>query len=484
MGEVLHRPIPVFLPGRQDRQELSFLAPAMARAGYDEAGVLELLGAPDIPFLDYRQLPGYVWLCRRENSPRAQMTALWLLNQAIAPEEARRVMGAEGVQALLRRGVLREEEGALTATVDLYPCQGAYVFTDRAISPVRIERHVYELGEDSYLLARLTPRRPVERCLDLCTGSGIHAVLAARHARDCTGVDINPRALSFARVNAALNGVDRKCAFLRGDLYQPVGQRQFDLITANPPFVPTPEEGMHRYRTGGRSGEEVIERIVAGLPRHLRPGGTFAMVMNYPIMRSSHYLDRLRRWLGGGEGWGVALLNYAELPLTFYVARHIRFLPDAQSYEREFEAWMESYAAHDIVKIGLGLVFARRLPAGRPGWAVERRIPMPGPGTASHVDTWLDALERYSDPDWTPDWSWAPALSPLVRRLALDPSDHSGLVELTDPAWGGPLHLEPEEALLAARLDGRTRAEQLAEELGRDKVRRLLRSLGQKELLK
>ena len=56
------------------------------------------------------------------------------------------------------------------------------------------------------VLAWLTVRTPVERALDLGTGNGHQALLAARHAGTSPAVDINPRALRFAEFNAVLNG--------------------------------------------------------------------------------------------------------------------------------------------------------------------------------------------------------------------------------------------------------------------------------------
>src|SRR5207248_1145451 len=109
----------------------------------------------------------------------------------------------------------------------------------RLAGPAPREPVMY-LGGDSYALAYLAPAPPEGgRALDLCSGSGVHAILAAlRGAARAIGVDVSPRAIAFARWNAALNGVAERCEFRRGDLYAPLRAEEedarFDLILANP----------------------------------------------------------------------------------------------------------------------------------------------------------------------------------------------------------------------------------------------------------
>src|SRR5436305_6894863 len=86
----------------------------------------------------------------------------------------------------------------------------------------------------------LTPRARVARALDVGTGSGVQALLAARHATRVVATDINPRALAFTEVNAALNGFTN-VEVRHGSLFEAVAGERFDLITCNPPYVVSPE---------------------------------------------------------------------------------------------------------------------------------------------------------------------------------------------------------------------------------------------------
>jgi SAM-dependent methyltransferase len=80
--------------------------------------------------------------------------------------------------------------------------------------------------------------RPGARVLDVCTGSGVVALGAALGgAAEVTAVDVSRRAVLTVRLNAALNGVG--VGALRGSLFAPVAGRRFDLISSNPPYLPT-----------------------------------------------------------------------------------------------------------------------------------------------------------------------------------------------------------------------------------------------------
>jgi release factor glutamine methyltransferase len=144
---------------------------------------------------------------------------------------------------------------------------------------------VFQPPSDSWMLAGTVRRQPLPpdaAALDLCTGSGVIAVAAGlAGAGSVTAVDVSRRAVLAARLNGALNGL--RIDARRGDLFEAVGERRFDLITANPPYVPTPsgeipERGLARAWEGGPDGRVLLDRICAGARAHLRPGGTILLV--------------------------------------------------------------------------------------------------------------------------------------------------------------------------------------------------------------
>jgi release factor glutamine methyltransferase len=118
--------------------------------------------------------------------------------------------------------------------------------------------------------------------LDVFTGSGVLAIAAKRRgARSVTAVDISRRAVLNSRLNAWLNGA--RMRVLRGDLFAPVAGERFDLILANPPYLPSetdqlPARGAAMAWEGGVDGRALIDRLCAEAVEHLTPSGNVVIV--------------------------------------------------------------------------------------------------------------------------------------------------------------------------------------------------------------
>lgn len=125
----------------------------------------------------------------------------------------------------------------------------------------------------------------VHRVLDLCTGSGCLAVLAALvfpRAR-IDAVDLSAGALALARRNVAAHRLGDRIALHRGNLFQPLANSRYDLILSNPPYVDAsgmaklPPEYRHEPRmalAAGDDGLDLVRRILAEAPRHLAKNGS------------------------------------------------------------------------------------------------------------------------------------------------------------------------------------------------------------------
>jgi ribosomal protein L3 glutamine methyltransferase len=124
----------------------------------------------------------------------------------------------------------------------------------------------------------------IGRLLDLCTGSGALAILAAHVFPNAVidAVELSPKALEVARLNIAESGYADRLNLFQGDLFEPVAQQRYDLILANPPYVDAaameelPAEFRHEPAMaldGGEDGLDIVRRILAEVPRHLNPSG-------------------------------------------------------------------------------------------------------------------------------------------------------------------------------------------------------------------
>ncbi|MDQ0349334.1 50S ribosomal protein L3 N(5)-glutamine methyltransferase [Ancylobacter vacuolatus] len=124
----------------------------------------------------------------------------------------------------------------------------------------------------------------VGRVLDLCTGSGCLAILAAMTFPNAQvdGVDLSPDALSLAAENVAEHELTARVRLIEGDLFGPLAGEIYDLIITNPPYVDEqamaalPAEYRHEPSlafAGGPDGLDIVRRILAEAPAHLTPGG-------------------------------------------------------------------------------------------------------------------------------------------------------------------------------------------------------------------
>lgn len=149
---------------------------------------------------------------------------------------------------------------------------------------IEVFPHVYPPQEDSAFLLEHAQVYPEDRVLELCCGCGFIGLNLAEIARDVVAIDINPFAVANARYNARINGVDN-IEVKQADLYQSVQEQEFDLIVANPPYVPTPPDWEEQdiievSWNAGPYGRSLIDRILDELPQHLAPQGRFLMVQS------------------------------------------------------------------------------------------------------------------------------------------------------------------------------------------------------------
>ncbi|MFF2078762.1 HemK2/MTQ2 family protein methyltransferase [Kitasatospora sp. NPDC058162] len=145
---------------------------------------------------------------------------------------------------------------------------------------------VYRPQGDTELLVSCLHRERLgsgSRVLDLCTGTGAVALAAAEDGARVTAVDLSSRAVATAWLNAKLHRSGIR--LYRGDLLAPVAELSFDLITANPPYVPAAATAAAGTGPGlawdaGPDGRLVLDRICREAPRRLARGGVLLLVQS------------------------------------------------------------------------------------------------------------------------------------------------------------------------------------------------------------
>jgi release factor glutamine methyltransferase len=211
-----------------------------------------------------------------------------------------RALGTTRIQLIVdaKRALAESELAAMRELVKRRRAREpvAYILGEREFfgRTFRVDRRVLVPRPDtetlvSVALARTRTVSMATRALDLCTGSGCVAVTIARERPTSLvfASDASADALAVARDNALRLGA-YNVAFRQGDLYAAVeGAWRFDLVTANPPYIPSaeiaslmPDVRDHEPRLaleGGADGLALVRRIVAEAPAHLAPGGVLAL---------------------------------------------------------------------------------------------------------------------------------------------------------------------------------------------------------------
>jgi release factor glutamine methyltransferase len=142
---------------------------------------------------------------------------------------------------------------------------------------------VYRIDRDTALLTEVLQDRVRSRhVLDVGAGTGALAIAAAHAgAASVTAVDLSRRSVAATWLNSRLHRVpvNVRC----GDLFAPVRGRRFDVVVANPPYVPAPTQDPARYRMarcwdGGHDGRLLLDRLCSGLPDVLTAEGSALIV--------------------------------------------------------------------------------------------------------------------------------------------------------------------------------------------------------------
>ena len=210
-----------------DRAAARTLGDALRRIGYSEDAVVELLGdegygitSDDVPVGD-RRLP---------DTRLGTVVRALFLQLPVPAGDLAHALGRAAVDALAATGLTAAGDevalhGRIVPVGDLFVASDDFPGADAELDPADF---VAAYTPTSKLCDSLTPRGPVGRALDIGTGSGVQAMLSARHARDVVATDVNARALAFTELNAALNGFTNIDCRL-GSLFEPVAGETFDV---------------------------------------------------------------------------------------------------------------------------------------------------------------------------------------------------------------------------------------------------------------
>jgi len=234
---------------------------------------------------------------------------------------ARDLRCREAISVLTGNGLLPDDDGPSPFLVSREPSCYFYM-TDRPDTGHADE--VFSLHLEQRALSNALLARPDDTVLDLGTGCGILLLEAVHRGGHGVGIDINDRALLFARTNAAINGVSDRVAFESGDMT--VGPRELewgkpDLIISNPPFDPTiPGDDPPLHSASGPLGDRVLNALFDTINTLPHPPRAIQLVL-YSLASHDYQQDNSPKWLASPmqynpqdlHFWGILEKNSQSL---------------------------------------------------------------------------------------------------------------------------------------------------------------------------
>ncbi len=332
------------------------------RIGYRDVDIAALLGVTAETLSAAKGVA--TQFARTEGSPLGTLVRVLLMGATVPERDLAAAIAPMSTRTWHDAGLIALDGNTARPLIQLIPLPGPLRLAGDL--PLRRdgsldlpEDFVMGVARSTLSLAAATVRRPIAAALDLGTGSGYHALHAARHATRVLGVDRNARAIGFARFNARLNGAPN-AEFREGNLFEPAANARFDLIVTNPPFVITPGR-QFIYRDSGMSGDEIVETICRAAPRHLNPGGYCQLIGNWAHLKGRDWRDRLRSWFTG-SGCDVWIMRSETLDAAAYASFWIRHTigPESDGPGGVYDQWLAEYERLGIEAVSLGMIFMRR----------------------------------------------------------------------------------------------------------------------------
>lgn len=433
------------------------LGETLRRLAYSEDTVVELLGddAYDAG-VDNRA----VFERRLRQGALATTVRLLFLELAVARSDAERALGRRAVDALAALGLAKVDR-EVAPRARLVPIRDILLasdgFTRGSDDP---PDYVATYTPSARRCDFLTPRPRVARALDVGAGGGAQALFAARHSRRVVATDVNPRALGYSAINAALNAL-ANVETRSGSLFDPVAGETYDLITCNAPYVVSPERRW-TYRDSGFGADEVSERVVRSAAEHLAPRGLATLAVSW-VAYDEHDLDaRPREWVDGSgcDAWIIAV-ERAD-PLGHAATWNDHLLGD-DAYATAVGTWAEELEQLGVRWITEGVVLLHRRDGSRHAVRVDEIDEDDLKAADGQIRRAFAARARLAElgrADELLDEVLAPAralrieheLAPRAKRRA-----RVRLVEGTRPV----VDAQPEIADVFAALDGSTRLRDL-----------------------
>jgi len=367
----------------------------LRKADYTEAAISARLEIPR--FVNFGSVRPGTRLTEKLATPFDVLTCLFLECEPASREDLLALLGAGALDLMEQLGLLLPDPAdaaRVVSTIGLCPTRGVYLANDRGGELGSLAEDVVypAILENTQHFLDIIPALPCDRFLDLGAGTGVAALIAAKgYAAHVWACDIAQRSAHFSEFNRRLNGLDNVTVGC-GDLYAPVEGLTFDRIVTHPPYVPVLKPTCI-FRDGGDDGEQIVRRVIEGLPQHLAPGGRFYALTLLADREGESVEDRIRKWLRERSGeFDLALIAETAREPADFVGRAMQ---KGTHRPEELQYWSSLFRTLKVRYLVYGCVLIQRHSAERTPFTIRlQKGPDSGPAEAEWALDWNTAASQ------------------------------------------------------------------------------------------
>lgn len=329
-----------------------------ADSGYSEAALKKTVGRSAPPARGELQLMLFM---TRDASPGNVLARLFLMGADVARESADELLPEWFRDLCIDCGMLSVFADRYRAEVVIVPTDEFLVVSDAFAMLGTDASADFVLPASTHsanFLRRLIVPGRAGDALDLGCGCGIHALYLSLQSARVVASDISERAAGYARFNAELNA-RANIEVVTGDRLQAVGERRFDLIVSNPPFVPGPES-LYTYRDTEGELDEFCAALVQDAAAHLEVGGILQMLCEWVEIEGQDWQDRVRSWVSDTACDTWILHSPPQRPGAYVRQRAGDIQSAVGSDAQAFDDWVMHFRERNVTAIHPGMILLRK----------------------------------------------------------------------------------------------------------------------------
>lgn len=323
-------------------------------AGYCDAGLAPTINEEPMNYPD----------ASAEPTALNTLIRLFFMSEDCQPRDVAEAILPLTLAQLSQAGIVRVEGELVTAAIRIQP-YGKMLFLFKRDPPeVAPEEALMFISPSSLEVAHLMTRRTVAKALDIGTGCGFLAALAAPFCKEVCAIDVNPSAIRAAEFNARWNGL-KNISLRAGNLLEPVRGQRFDLIICNPPFLitPVPEVFSARYvfKHSGLPGDAFCINLAREASQLLEEGGYFHMMLQWEEPAGEAWSSKLEKEFSG-LGCDVWVARILTATAEEYAADWVSSLSEIEQTDAETltQQAQKYFRDKNVASTGTGLVTLRR----------------------------------------------------------------------------------------------------------------------------